>query len=446
MTGSGKTGLLTVMAEEALRSQIPGLIIDIKGDLPNLLLSFPKAESTELIPWLRSSDTEDRSVEQLAQQTAAQRARLLGKWKLSPKDIQDFIDSTDIRVITPGSCAGEALHVLSSLERPSERWKTDPQSARDALSAAVSLVLRLLGRDADPVKSKEHVLLSVLAEARLMKGEGADLKAILEDIISPPIDHIGAMDLDSYFPKSERKQLACALNNLLGEPVMSSWREGASVDIAEWFTPKNGRTPAVILSVAHLDDEERALVLGVVLEELLTWVRGLSGSSTLKALVVFDELYGFMPPHPANPPTKRPLVALMKQARAFGVGMLVATQNPMDLDYRALGNAGVWCIGRLQTDADCKRVLDGLASSEAGTTEELHGIIKQLLPRWFVLRDMHSKVGTVLFQPRYTMSLLTGPMTESEVRKALAMSREWRKKAHSDEFGEASKENGSNKT
>ena len=239
----------------------------------------------------------------------------------------------------------------------------DPESARNALSAAVSLVLRLLGRDPDPAKSREHVLLSVLAERRLAAGQNADIGSLMQDLTNPPISQIGALAVNSFLKKRERCNLAASLNTLLASPTFCSWRKGASLDIAEWVAPRNGRTPAVIVSVAHLDEEERALVLGVLLEEILSWVRGLPGSERLKALIVFDEVYGFLPPHPANPPTKRPIVALMKQARAFGVGVIVATQNPMDLDYRALSNAGLWCIGRLQTDADRARVLDGIAGA-----------------------------------------------------------------------------------
>ena len=175
------------------------------------------------------------------------------------------------------------------------------------------------------------------------------------------IETVGALELNEFLPKSERKALAAALNTLLASPSFASWREGATLDIAQWMEPREGRTQGVIVSVAHLDDDERALVLGVILEEVLSWVRTLPGSQRLRALIVFDEVYGFMPPHPQNPPTKRPLVALMKQARAFGVGVLVATQNPMDLDYRALGNAGLWLVGRLQTDADRARVVDGMS-------------------------------------------------------------------------------------
>jgi hypothetical protein len=252
------------------------------------------------------------------------------------------------------------------------------------------------------------------------------LADLLQDIAKPPIEKIGALDVDAFLPKTERKALAAALNTLLASPTFASWREGATLDVGEWLKPKKGKTPAVIVSVAHLDDEERALVLGVLLEEVLSWVRSLPGSSRLKALLVFDEVYGFLPPHPANPPTKRPLVALMKQARAFGVGVLVATQNPMDVDYRALGNAGVWCIGRLQTDADCARVLDGLASvgTNGHSTAELGKIVKNLAPRWFLMRDVHTRVGTILLQPRWAMSLLRGPMTRNEIRQALEMRRQ----------------------
>jgi hypothetical protein len=426
MTGSGKTGLLAVTVEEALRSGIPTLMIDVKGDLPNLLLTFPRFDPTDLAPWVEPAATsEEKTVEQVAQELNDTRKTSLEAWSISEAELKQYTDKVDFRVITPGSTAGELLHVLSSLERRSDRWDTDHESARAALSAAVSLVLRLLGRDPDPAKSREHVLLSVLAEERLRRGEPAPLADLLQDLNKPPIEKIGALDIDAFLPKTERKTLAAALNTLLASPTFASWREGATLDVGEWLKPKKGRTPAIIVSVAHLDDEERALVLGVLLEEVLSWVRSLPGSSRLKALLVFDEVYGFLPPHPANPPTKRPLVALMKQARAFGVGVLVATQNPMDVDYRALSNAGVWCIGRLQTDADCARVLDGLSSVGANghSSAELGKVIKNLAPRWFLMRDVHTRVGNILLQPRWAMSLLRGPMTRNEIRQALEMRR-----------------------
>ena len=429
MTGSGKTGLVTVIVEETLRAKVPVLVIDVKGDLPNLLLAFPSFAATELVPWASASAsaTDARSPEAIADELASERRGALSAWGIAEADLAAFCASTRVRVITPGASAGEPLHVLSSLERQSERWNRDPESARAALSAAVSLVLRLLGRDPDPAKSREHVLLSVLAERRLVAGGVADLGAMLEDLARPPVERIGALELDAFLSKRDRRELAAALNTLLASPTFASWRQGTTLDIGAWMTPDEARTPAIIVSVAHLDDEERALVLGVLLEEVLSWVRSLPGSQRLRALVVFDEVFGFLPPHPANPPTKRPLVALMKQARAFGVGVVVATQNPMDLDYRALGNAGLWFLGRLQTDADRARVLDGLgdAGSEANgdrSPPDLAHTIQRLAPRWFVMRDAHSGQGSVLLQPRWTMSFMRGPMTRSEIQRARAAS------------------------
>jgi hypothetical protein len=440
MTGSGKTGLVTVLVEEALRARVPVLAIDVKGDLPNLLLAFPSFGAESLLPWASAiaAPGDEREPDVLAAELAAERRRGLEAWRIGEADLAAFHAGTDVRVITPGSTAGESLHVLSSLERRSPRWDYDPESARASLSAAVSLVLRLVGRDPDPARSKEHVLLSVLAERRLRSGEAAELGALLGDLVRPPIDVVGALPIDSFLPKTERRALAAALNNLLASPTFAAWRTGTTLDVEAWLAPRlDGRTPAVILSVAHLDDEERALVLGVVLEEVLSWVRSLPGSQRLRALVLFDEVYGYLPPHPANPPTKRPLVSLMKQARAFGVGVVVATQNPMDLDYRALGNAGLWCVGRLQTDADRERVVEGLASAGPGSVSGSGGssrgdrdasramddVVKRLAPRWFLMRDAHADTGPVLFQPRWAMSFLRGPMTRRELEDALRMRR-----------------------
>lgn len=422
MTGSGKTGLLTVMLEEALRSGVPALLIDIKGDLPNLLLPFTSFDAAPFLPWVEgvAAARDERPPQQIAQELADERRKGLSAWGIGEAELRVYRAGIDVRVITPGSSAGERLHVLSALERHTERWSQEPEAARAALSAAVSLLLRLVGRDPDPARSREHVLLSVLAERRLSAGEAADLPALLSDLALPPIERVGALELDAFISKKDRAALAAGLNTLLASPTFASWREGVTLDIAEWLRPKDGRTPAVIVSVAHLDDDERALVLGVLLEEILSWVRSLSGTQRLRALIAFDEVYGFLPPHPQNPPTKPPLVALLKQARAFGVGVLLATQNPMDLDYRALSNAGLWCIGRLQTDADRERIVDGLAlaAHEAGIGASIDKTLQRLKPRWFVLRDAHAQGGPVLLQPRWAMSFLRGPMTRAEVRRA----------------------------
>jgi hypothetical protein len=299
MTGSGKTGLLTVMVEETLRSRIPVLMIDIKGDLPNLLLAFPDFCAANVAPWVEPSPDDARDVETLAKETADERAAGLNAWGITEADLRAFRERTAVRVITPGSTAGESLHMLSPLERPSADWAKDPATARASLTAAISLVLRLLGRDSDPARSREHVLLSVLAERRLRNGESSLLEDLLQDVVEPPLDKIGALPVDRFVSKRDRAELAAALNSLLASPSFATWREGTALDIASWLTPRDGRTPAVIVSVAHLDDEERALVLGVLFEEILTWVRGLSGSKRLRSLIVFDEVYGFLPPHQA---------------------------------------------------------------------------------------------------------------------------------------------------
>jgi hypothetical protein len=411
-----------VLIEEALRSQVPVLVVDVKGDLPNLLLSFPSHAADHLVPWVDPHPASDpRSPTDLAAELAQQRKLSFEAWSITEPDLARYCASTHMRIITPGSSSGELLHVLSSLERRSTRWDTDPEAARAALSAAISLVLRLLARDPDPAKSKDHVFLSVLAERRLMAGQAAELGALLEDVITPPFERIGSLDVDTFMPPADRRALAAALNTLLASPSFASWRQGESLDVEAWLTPHGERTPVTVLSVAHLDDDERALVLGVVLEEVLSWVRAQRGSSRLRALVVFDEVYGFLPPHPKNPPTKRPLVALMKQARAFGVGVVLATQNPMDLDYRALSNAGLWCIGRLQTDADRERVVESLCDAGGGmgkSAAELEQTIKRLGPRWFLTRNAHEKDGLALMQPRFAMTLMRGPMTRAEIAAA----------------------------
>jgi hypothetical protein len=422
MTGSGKTGLVMVLVEEALRNGIPTLMVDLKGDLPNLLLSFPMGSPDAFVPWIdaQAEEHEGRSAGDIAAALAAERDAGLVRSGVSPAQVEAWRAAVRVRVLTPGSTAGEAVHLLSALERRSPLWDTDLESARAALSSSTSLVLRLVGRNPEPAQSRDHVLLAVLAERRLQAGRPADLAGLLADLEEPPIDEVGALAVDDFLPRNERRALAAALNALLASPSLATWREGASLDPGAWLTPAEGRTPAAILSVAHLDEEDRALVLGLVLEEVLAWVRSLSGTSALRALLVFDEVYGFLPPHPANPPTKRPLVALMKQARAYGVGVVVATQNPMDLDYRALSNAGMWFVGRLQTDADRARVVEGMAGGGAGSGPPralLSATLKRLAKRWFLLRNVHTGEGACLVQPRHAICWMRGPMTRAELRR-----------------------------
>jgi hypothetical protein len=417
MTGSGKTGLVTVLVEEALRDGIPVLVFDIKGDLPNLALAFPSFDLEAMRPWVEAPpDDSDGIADDPVVEAAVERRREgLAKSAIDEAALQAYAARTCVRVITPGSDAGEGVHLLSALERSSPRWSTDRVGARANLSAAVSLVLRLIGQRGEPGQSREHALLCALAERHLERGLDAPLERLLPEILEPPFETLGALLVDDYLPLPKRKELAADLNTLLASPSFAAWRRGSSLDVGAWMAPtEDGRTPATVFSVAHLDDDEREIVLGVVLEEVLTWVRSLPGTSHLRGLVVFDELYGFLPPHPRQPPTKRPLVALMKQARAYGVGCVLATQNPMDLDYRALSNAGLWCIGRLQTDADRARVLEGLGEDKKNSP--LGAIVKRLRQRWFVVRDAKGDEVAML-RPRWAMSFLKGPMTPGEIRE-----------------------------
>lgn len=427
MTGSGKTGLCVVLLEEALRSRVPVLVLDIKGDLANLLFTFPSLGADDFKPWIDADAARraDSTVDAVAASTAERWRNGLSSWGLSPDDVRALRESVAFRVITPGTTAAEPLHVLSALETPGTLWADDEETARESLSAALSLLLRMIDHEADPARSREHVLLALLAERRLRAGQPADLESLVADLQRPPIARAGALPLDDFLPPADRTSLAQDLNTLIASPTFSTWRMGAPLDPAAWFAPRDdGRTPAVILSVAHLDDSERMLVLSLVLEQMLAWVRTLAGTSDLRAMVLFDEVFGFLPPHPASPPTKRPLMALLKQARAFGVGVVLATQNPMDLDYKALSNAGVWFVGRLQTDADRTRLVEGLAgTSTAGDAVDAGGLgelLKSLPGRTFYVRNVHNPAAPPLLETRWTLSWLRGPLTRQELRRLAA--------------------------
>ncbi|WP_437987702.1 helicase HerA-like domain-containing protein [Sorangium sp. So ce117] len=427
MTGSGKTGLVMVLVEEALRSGVPVLMVDVKGDLPNLLFTFPELSAAEFEPWIDPSAAarDGRSTTDVAEGLAARWRDGLASSGLGSGDVAALRARMAPRLLTPGTTAGEPVHVLSALETPSPLWDEDEEAAREALSASLSLLLRLVGRDPDPARSREHVLLAHLAERRLRARRAAGLEELLADLADPPIAAVGALGVDEFFAPKERQALARELNTLLASPTFATWRKGAPLDVAAWLAPQAGggsgdaKTPAVIVSVAHLDDDERLLVLGLLFDQLLSWVRGLSGTSDLRALVVFDEVFGFLPPHPANPPTKRPLLALLKQARAFGVGVVLATQNPMDLDYKALSNAGAWFVGRLQTDADRERVVEGLSGADGGAggveAAALSATLKALPPRTFFVRDVHMQPPSFLAETRFSLSWLRGPVTRREI-------------------------------
>jgi DNA helicase HerA-like ATPase len=419
MTGSGKTGLLMVLVEEAIRNGTSVLLFDIKGDLANLGLLVDPGASEAYLPWL-SNEAGANSADERAAQLAASRTTSFAEWNLDGTDVRALRERCALRILTPGSSAGEPVNLLSSLACPLDRWNADRESARDRLCATVSMILRLVERDADPASSRDHVLLSTLAEHRIRRGVECTLEGLLRDLADPPIESVGALSVDEFVSRDERRSLAASLNALLASPSFAVWREGSALDVGAWLRPReDGRTPAVVVSLAHLDDHERVETLAVLLEEVRAWVRSLPGTDALRTLVVVDEAFGVLPPHPANPPTRRPLVSLLKQGRAYGVGVVVATQNPMDLDYRALSNAGLWFVGRLQTDGDRKRVIEGLAGDggNRSVAKSLGATVRKLRPRWFVLRDAHDGEACWFLRPRDSLSWLRGPMTREDLRR-----------------------------
>jgi DNA helicase HerA-like ATPase len=417
MTGSGKTGLAIVMLEELLRQRLPVLAIDPKGDLGNLLLLFESLEPAAFAPWIdpEAAARSGKTVDAVAGETAAAWRQGLSEWGLGGQDVAALARSHSARIYTPGSSAGRKLNVLQSLEAPTLPFDDAAEELRDEIDGIVRGVLGLLRVSADPLRSREYLLLSQLIEQAWRSGRGLDLETLIAGVADPPFDRLGALALESVYPKAERRELMLALNNLLASPSFASWREGDPLDVEKLLFGEDGRPRLSIVYTAHLNDDERLFITSLLLDKLKTWMRSQRGTSELRALLYIDELYGYFPPHPADPPTKRPLLTLLKQARSQGLGILLATQNPVDLDYKGLGNIGVWLIGRLQTEQDRARLLDGLVGGGA-PPEQVKRLLGALRKRVFLLHDVH-RPGPTLVQSRFTLSYLRGPLTREELKR-----------------------------
>jgi len=419
MTGSGKTGLCLSLLEEAAIDGIPALCIDPKGDLGNLALTFPELRPSDFEPWIDPAEAErkGRTVAEHAAAVASLWREGLSKWGQDGARIARFRNAVDISIYTPGSSAGRGLRVLESFDPPGEDADVDEQ--RDQIMGAVSGLLALLGIDPDPVNSKEHILLSNLLSHAWSNGESLQLGDLVRGISEPPFDRIGVMDLETFYPESERQKLAMQMNGLLASPGFSTWLDGEPLDVQRLLWTEDGKPRITILSIAHLSEPERMFFVSTVLNRVVSWVRRQSGTSSLRALLYMDEVFGFLPPV-SEPPSKRPLLTLLKQARAYGFGIVLATQNPVDLDYKALSNCGTWFLGRLQTERDVARVVDGLeaASSSSGSSLD-RGAIERLLAglrsRVFLLHNAHDEKD-VLFHTRWAMSYLRGPLTRKQIK------------------------------
>ncbi|HEY7619636.1 MAG TPA: DUF87 domain-containing protein [Solirubrobacteraceae bacterium] len=416
MTGSGKTGLGIVLLEEALLAGIPALILDPKGDMGNLLLTFPELAPADFKPWVHEEDARaaNISLDDLAAKTASEWRQGLESQGIDAGRIKALRDAVEMTIYTPGSDAGVPLNLIGSLQAPPLSWDTEAETLRDEIEGTVTSLLGLVGIKADPLASREFVLLSNLVENAWRAGQNLDLGTLVGQVQSPPLRKLGVFDVDTFFPPKDRTELALKLNGLLASPSFAAWGEGVRLDPAALLRTVDGKPRAAIVYLAHLSDEERQFVVTLVLSKLVTWMRGQPGSSDLRALVYMDEVYGFAPPT-AAPPAKKPILTILKQARAFGVGLVLATQNPVDLDYKAMSNAGTWLVGRLQTENDKARVLEGLKSAAGGTDiGALDATIGGLPKRGFMLVSAKAN-QPVVFQTRWAMSYLRGPLTKDEV-------------------------------
>jgi hypothetical protein len=420
MTGSGKTGLCLSLLEEAALDGVPAIAIDPKGDIGNLMLTFPDLAPGDFKPWVDAGEAERKglSVDEYAAATAGSWRKGLAEWNEDGERIRRLKEAAEVAIYTPGSDAGRPLSVLRSFAAPDAATLGDATALKDRVSASVAGLLGLLGLDADPIKSREHILLSALLDAAWRKGQSPDLASLIQAVQKPPFDKLGVFDLESFFPAKDRTELALRVNSLLASPGFEAWLAGDPLDVQKLLYTDAGKPRIAIISIAHLNDAERMFVVTLVANELVAWMRRQAGTSSLRAIFYMDEVFGFFPPS-ALPPSKLPLLTLMKQARAFGLGVVLATQNPVDLDYKGLGNAGTWFIGRLQTERDKGRVIEGLLGTEAAgglDRPRLEGLMSSLAQRTFLMRNVHDDTP-VVFRTRWALSYLRGPMTLSEIRR-----------------------------
>jgi hypothetical protein len=423
MTGSGKTGLGIALLEEALIDNIPIIAIDPKGDLTNLVLNFPQLQAQDLRPWVNEQDALNAGLtpEQFAAKQADLWRKGLGGWGQDPARIARLKDAADFAVYTPGSSAGLPVSVLRSFAPPPSDVVQDTDLMRERIQTTATSLLALLGLEADPITSREHILVSNILESTWASGKAIDLAGLIRAIQTPPFERIGVMDLDAFYPAKERFQLAMRLNNLLAAPGFEAWLEGEPLNINRMLFTDSGKPRASIFTISHLSDAERMFFVSMLLNEILAWMRTQTGTSSLRAIVYMDEIFGYFPPV-KNPPSKAPLLTLLKQARAFGLGVVLSTQNPVDLDYKGLSNTGSWFIGRLQTDRDKERVLAGLEGAAAGSGFDrgrMEEVLAGLGKRVFLLNNVHEN-APVTFETRWVLSYLRGPLTREQIKILMA--------------------------
>lgn len=424
MTGSGKTGLCMALLEEAAMDHVPAIVIDPKGDIANLMLTFPDLAAEDFRPWINEDDAarKGKSPDEFAADTAEMWKSGLADWGQSPERIATLRERVDVNVFTPGSKAGIPVSILSSLEAPPFEVVDDGELLGERIESTVSSLLSLVGVDADPIQSPEAVLLSSIFAHEWRAGKSLTLESLIRHIQQPAFDKIGVIDVDSFLSAKKRQELALKFNNLLASPSFATWLEGPPLEISNMLHAADGKPRISIFSIAHLSDSERMFFVSLLLNQMLGWMRAQGGTTSLRAMLYMDEIYGYLPPT-ANPPSKKPMMTMLKQARAFGLGCLLATQNPVDLDYKALSNIGSWFLGRLQTERDKLRVLDGLEGAAASQDSafdraKMEALLSGLGSRVFLLNNVHEG-APVLFHVRWVMSYLAGPLTRSSIKRLM---------------------------
>lgn len=418
MTGSGKTGLGIDIIEEAALDGIPSILIDPKGDLGNLLLTFPNLSPEEFFPWVDLSEAERQkmSKEDFAKKTATEWKEGLSRWGETEDRIRKLKNMVDMVIYTPASQAGIPLSILGSFEAPSKEIILDKNALLERVQSITSSLLGLIGIDADPVKSREHILLCNIINESWLDNKNLDLASLIQQVQKPPFDKIGALDLETFYPQKERKALSVSLNGLLASPGFQLWLEGDSLDIQKLLYTDLGKPKVSIISIAHLTDSERMFFVTLLLNQMIVWMRKQPGTSSLRALFYMDEIFGFFPPT-LQPPSKLPMLTMLKQARAYGLGIILSTQNPVDLDYKGLSNCGTWFIGKLQTERDKARILEGLNAASNGEfdSKTLGDLLGTIGKRIFIMRSIYEK-EPIIFETRWTMSYLRGPLTLTQIQ------------------------------
>jgi len=421
MTGSGKTGLCISLLEEAILDNIPAIIIDPKGDITNLMLNFPDMRPEDFRPWIHPDQAQraGMDVDTYAKDKAQEWRDGLANWGIVPDRLRWMKGATQLSIYTPGSDAGLPISILASLRAPRIDWNTQAESVRERITGIVTALYALAGISVEPVKDAEHVLLSNIFEYNWRQGRDLTLEDIILQIQQPPFEKLGVFPVDQYITEKKRFKIAMEMNNIIASPSFQSWMQGDPLDISSLLYQPNGRPRVSIFYTAHLNDQERMFITTLLLESMIGWMRTLSGTPSLRALLYIDEMYGYFPSHPKNPPSKKPIMTLLKQARAFGIGLVLATQNPGDLDYKGLSNAGTWFIGRLQSANDKKRIMAGIqemASADEGLDlNDVANMIANIQPRVFLMRNVHNTGGPILMHTRWAMSYLAGPITRNQI-------------------------------